>query len=349
MYNKELFDYICNGNIEKSLYNTCVFLIENSKIEILEDTLIFTCSYIGTFVNIFNIVKFNDIIEKTIAIINSDKINVIEYLLLITKMCILCDIYIKQPTTKTGTIPIPKLRLKIQNVFNDDIKLNSNGISKFDIIIPPSDSDIYILALKIITSFIRLLKIVENINSDNTDELHAISILFRDSFDYIIRKKYIIQTKFCLNEYDSIYFLWGFIYCLFNEPFILNYYKLFMYNNSSYNKTIKNQRTGLIFACSIAIIYSYKKNIASSWNDSEKLILNKINDIALILFKQVKKEYLETNVIIENNDNDSKNDDKKNKIDGLTYLNDYIPKISTIDPCRINTSIFQDELKTILK
>ena len=34
MYNKELFDFICNGNIEKSLYNTCIFLIENSRIEI---------------------------------------------------------------------------------------------------------------------------------------------------------------------------------------------------------------------------------------------------------------------------------------------------------------------------
>ena len=51
MYNKELFDFICNGNIEKSLYNTCVFLIENSKIEVLEDTLIYTCSYISTLLN----------------------------------------------------------------------------------------------------------------------------------------------------------------------------------------------------------------------------------------------------------------------------------------------------------
>jgi hypothetical protein len=33
MYNKELFEFISNGNIEKSLYNTCIFLVENSKIE----------------------------------------------------------------------------------------------------------------------------------------------------------------------------------------------------------------------------------------------------------------------------------------------------------------------------
>ena len=133
MYNKELFDFICNGNIEKSLYNTCVFLIENSKIEVLEDTLIFTCSYISTFITIFNIVKFNNVIETTINIINSDNINVIDYLTLITKMCILCDIHNKHPTTKTGTIPIPQLRQKIFNIFNNDIKLNPAGISKFNL------------------------------------------------------------------------------------------------------------------------------------------------------------------------------------------------------------------------
>jgi hypothetical protein len=346
MHDKELFDFISNGNIEKSLYNTCIFLIENSKIEILEETLIYTCSYIGTFINIFNIVKLNDIIQSIINIIDSENINVVEYLILITKMCIICDIYIKHPTTKTGTIPVPKLRVKVQNVFNEDIKLNTNGISKFDIIIPPTDSDVYLVSLKIITSFIRLLKIVENTNSDNVDSIHAISILFRDSFDYIIRKKYIIQTKFCLKEYDSIYFLWGFIYCLYNEPFILNFYKLFMYNNQSCNKTIKNQRSGLIFACSVAVIYSYKKNVASSWNDSEKTILNKINDIALMLFKQIKKEYLETNVIINEPEI---TEPSKNKIDGLTYLFDYIPKISSIEPCRYNNTTFEDELKTITK
>ena len=41
------------------------------------------------------------------------------------------------------------------------------------------------LTLKIITSFIQLLKILENVNCDNTDEIYSISVLFRDSFDYV--------------------------------------------------------------------------------------------------------------------------------------------------------------------
>jgi hypothetical protein len=346
MYNKELFDFICNGNIEKSLYNTCIFLIENSKIEILEDTLIFTCSYIGTFITIYNSNKFNDVINSTINIINSDNIDINQYLILITKMCILCDIHIKQPTTKTGTIPIPQLRQKIFNVFNNNINLNSAGIAKFDIIIPPTDSDIYSLTLKIITSFIQLFKILETISNDNIDDIYTLSVLFRDSFDYIIRKKYVIQTKFCLSEHDPIYFLWGFVHCLFNEPFILNYYKLFTHNNATNNKTLKNQRIGLIHGCAIAIIYSYKKDVITSWNSNEKIILNKIQDIGISLFKQIKKEtgFVEN---IEKKDKTSEHD--KNKIDGLNYIFDYIPKINQQFEDNNTNSIFEDEFRTIEK
>jgi hypothetical protein len=342
MYNKELFDFICNGNIEKSLYNTCIFLIENSKIEVLEDTLIYTCSYIGTFITIFNIVKFNNVIESTINIINSDNINVIDYLTLIAKMCILCDIHNKHPTTKTGTIPIPQLRQKIFNVFNNDIKLNPAGISKFNSIIPPTDSDIYALTLKIITSFINIFKIIETI--DKNDDIYSISILFRDSFDYIIRKKYVIQTQFCLSEHDPIYFLWGFVNCLFNtENFIINYYKLFIINNATNNKTIKNQRIGLIHACAVSIIYSYKRNIASSWTSNEIIIITKIKDIAMTLFSQIKKE-----IIIDDDKPEIKEkEDTKPKIDGLTYLYDYIPKMSSI--IQTNYETFEEEYKTIVK
>ena len=73
----------------------------------------------------------------------------------------------------------------------------------------------------------------------NPDDVYNISILFRDSFDYIIRKKYVIQTKFNLNEHEPIFFLWGFINCLFNyEPSINNYYKLFCLNNPSFSVLI---------------------------------------------------------------------------------------------------------------
>lgn len=344
MYNKELFEYISKGNIEKSLYNTCVFLIENSKIEILEETLIFTCSYIGSFINIYNIAKFNDIISITLNIINSNNIDVIEYLTLITKMCILCDIQIKNPSIKTGTIPINQLRQKILNVFNCNINLNKVGRIKFDNIIPPSNSDIYDLTIKIITSFLQVFKIIET--TDSINDITNISILFRDSFDYIIRKKYVIQTKFCLNDNDPIFFLWGFINCIYADTYINNYYKLFIFNNVS-NKTLKKQRTGLIFGAAVSIIYNYKKHLIYSWNNTENEIINKIKEMSLSLFKQVKKEIIvDSCETIDINENDIEN--KKNKIDGLNYINDFIPKISIINPNhQVNQYEYQEEYKII--
>jgi hypothetical protein len=345
MYNKELFEFISNGNIEKSLYNTCIFLVENSKIEILEDTLIYTCNYISSFVTIYNIAKFNDVIASTIAVINNNTINVIDYLRLISKMCILCDIYLKNPTTKSGTLPIPQLRQKIIHIFSNEIKLNPAGLAKFNSVMPPADSDMHDLVLKIITSFVNLFKIVESVN--NPDDVYNISILLRDAFDYIIRKKYVIQTKFNLNEHDPIFFLWGFINSLFNhDHFIMNYYKLYCINNPSNNKTIRNQRTSLVHACAVAIIYNYKKSFYSSWNCSENLIIDKIGDVAINLFMQVKKEV----GVEEEKTTETKKEfeHQEHKMDGLTYIFDYIPKMSNIINSG-NTFIFEDEYKTIIK
>jgi len=347
MYNKKLFDYICNGNIEKSLYATCIFLIENSKIEILEETLIYVCSYIGFFINIHEIVKLNDIILSTRSIIENDKINVSEYLILITKMCILSNIYNINPISKTGIIPINKLRERIIDVFSEDIKLSSNGIMKFEMIIPPKDSEAYLLSLKIITSFIRIIKIIEDISGDNIDTIEFISIKFKNCFDYIIRKKYIIQTKLNPNEYDPIYFLWGFIEILYqHEDFIHSYYWLF---SNNYKKSLKSHRIGLIYACSISIIYSYKRHIAKSWNQNELNVIYKTKEIAFDLMKQVKKELKSKNLLIEHEE-DKKINKEKEKLDGITYINNYIPTFQGNTNNILNPipPIFEEECKTIL-
>jgi len=353
MYNKELFDYISKGNIEKSLYATCIFLIENSKIEVLEDTLISICSYIGTIIQIREIAKLNDIIISTKFLIENDKITISDYLILITKMCILCNNYNSSLVTKTGVIPLNKLREKIIDVFNDNSKLSSNGIMKFEMIIPPSDSEAYILSLKIISSFIRIIKILEDIGSENIDGIDLISIKFKNCFDYIIRKKYIIQTRLNPNECDPIYFLWGFIEILFqHEDFIHSYYWLF---SNNYKKSLKPNRIGLIYGCAVAIIYSYKKSISNLWNQCELNVIHKTKEISLELLKQVKEELKSKNLLNESQNEKNKTKEilkEKSNLNGINYLENYIPKIELKDQDNesylITPNIFQEELKTII-
>jgi len=342
----ELFDFIAKGNIEKSLYATCIFLIENSKIEVLEETLISVCSHIGSFIQIREIHKLNDIILSTKAIIESDNINVNEYLILITKMCILSNNYNISPLCKTGTIPISKLREKIIDVFSEDIKLSSNGIRKFEMIIPPTDSEAYLLSLKIITSFIRIIKIIEDISSDNTDGIELISLKFKNCFDYIIRKKYIIQTKLNPNEHDPIYFLWGFVEILYNhEEFIHSYYWLF---SNNYSKKLKKDRLGIIYGCAISIIYSYKRFISTSWNQNELNVINKTKEISNELIKQVKKELKAKKLLPEEPIKEPKEIDNNElrNLQRLQILENFIPKYD-INIKEEEKQPYKEELKII--
>ena len=340
MLSKELFDFVCKGNIEKSLYSTCIFLIENSNIEVLEETLISICSHIGTFINIREISKLNDICISTKNLIYNETINVSDYLILITKMCILCNTYNINPVHKTGVIPITNLREKILDVFSDDFKLSTNGIMKFEMIIPPTDSDAYLLSLRILSAFVKLIKIVEDIPTEDSKKIEIISIKFKNCFDYIIRKKYVIQTKLNPNEYDPIYFLWGFIEILYqHEPFINVYFNLFSHN---YKKTLKMQRIGLIYASSVSIIYSHKRSMSISWNQDELNVMQKTKEISNELMKQVKKD-----LNIRNPEPVEKEKDEKKKLDGMSYINNYIPKIQS----NLKTSQilpFEDEYKTII-
>jgi len=355
MYNKELFDYISRGNIEKSLYATCIFLIENSKIEVLEETLISICSHIGTFIQIRDIIKLNDIIISTRNIIENDNITISDYLILITKMCILCNIYNSSLVSKTGVLPLSKLREKIIDIFNIESKLSSNGLMKFEMIIPPPDSDAYLLTLKIISSFIRIIRIIDDIESDNKEGIDLLSIKFKNCFDYIIRKKYTIQTRLNPNECDPIYFLWGFIEILFqHEEFIHSYYWLFCNN---YKKTLKAQRVGLIYGCAVAIIFNYKKSIGNSWNQNELNVIHKTNEISFDLIKQVRDDLKKKNLLPEPSLKEKKEKNKeersnKSKLDGLNYISLFIPKIEVIDKNNDNYAIppilFEEELKTII-
>jgi len=351
MYSKELFDYVSRGNIEKSLYSTCIFLIENSKMEILEETLIYICSYIGTFITIKEISKLNDICICLKKLIDDDKFNIADYLILITKMCIICNIYNTNPVSKTGVLPLSKLREKILDVFSDESKLSTNGIMKFELIIPPSDSDAYLLTLKIISSFVRIIKILDDIPSEKIGDIELISTKFKNCFDYIIRKKYIIQTKLNPSEHDPIYFLWGFIEILYHhESFINIYYELFSFN---YKKSKKQYRIGLLHACAVSIIYSYKRFISQSWNQNELNVIFKTQEMSNELIMQVKKDIKKRDIIdmsVTNQitiDEEIDKKDNKNKIDGIKYLDTYMPIMKPSNPNSINRPPFQEEMKVI--
>ena len=102
---------------------------------------------------------------------------------------------------------------------------------------------------------------------------------------------------------------------------------------------MKTQRLGLIYACSIAIIYSYKRHISKLWNQNELNVINKTKEIAIELMRQVKKDLKK----LKPDEPSVKEEKQVKKFDGISYLDTYVPHINTNTNININISMDMDE------
>lgn len=327
MINDKLFELVTKGDIKNSLYNVCkILLVGDISIESFEHTLIGLCSYIGTFINIYNSKKYIDIINSVKNIIDNDNVVIKHILITVTKMCILCEIYNSHPVVKSGNSTIPVLRKKIIDVFeNSEVKLSQGGIIKFEGVLPPQDSENYNIAILIISGIIFLIKKTDYLSGDDGDKLQKISDKLRNCFEYICRKKYTFETKFYTSDNDSIWFLWGVISLLYSDDYINNAFYIF---NHNWKKTYKQSRLGILWGTAILLIYSHKKDVSNIWDKKEEQIINKINELALTLYNEVKTELSgtfiesikETNIITQPTVN--------NNYDSLEYIFNYVPYVS---------------------
>jgi len=322
MDNNTLYNNIYQAKIKESIYIITQLILEDKNgknIEYIENTFIALCGYIGSYITLVDIRLWIDVVEETYDMINSDKIVIKNIYILVTKLCIVCDIYIKNPKTKSGILNLPKLREKIIYLFDNKAELNYEVITKFDNVLPPSDSETYNLAKLAISGILKNLSKIEYIDySDDTDELLEISNKTRDIFDYLSRKNYKFETKFYHSDNDSIWFLWGIINIMCNDEISNKCFNLFMYN---FVKKMKTERIGLLWGMSIVLIYLNKKTVARVWNENEIILIKKINEVGMDMYKQIKKE------LYKNADSEETKNNYNNSIDGLDVLSNYVPII----------------------
>jgi hypothetical protein len=319
MYNIELYNNIYKAEIQESIYLVTKLILENKNNEIIENTFIAIASYIGTFITLQDIRLWIDIIEEIESFIKNDKIVIKDIYILVTKLCIVCDIYIKNPKSKSGMLSITKLRDKIINIFEDNKNLDYYYITKFEEIMPPSDSETYNISKTIIASIMNIINNINNINNEN--ELIDTSEQLRNIFDYISRKTYKFETIYKHTDNDSIWFLWGIISKICIENFGEIAYNLFMTN---YSKKLKTERLGLIWGTSIGLIYLQNKNISRVWLKDEIILIKKINEVALDLYNQIKKDIYKTNNYKEENIETEKSYNNN----ALNYFLNYKPQLN---------------------
>jgi hypothetical protein len=314
-YNTELYDSICGAKIKESIYVCSKIILKDpdKHFGIVLNTFISVSSFIGSFITIYDIRLWLDTIEDIIKIMEDENI-VMKYIyIIITKLCILCDIHLKgsaSSVTRTGVQDIKILRCKIIDMFEGiKFKLSDIGISRFEGILPPVDSPTYSLATQILTGYVFCIKQLETMS--DTDQIADLSNKIRKSFDYIIRKKYTFETRFYENDNDVVWFLWGLISILYNDHEMDMLYQLFQH---AYNKKNKNMRIGLLWGAAILMIYIPKKDLARNWNHKELKVIKKIEEVSIQLYKDIKKDLIASNEIVD----DKK--EQKQSMDGLQYI-----------------------------
>jgi len=274
------------------------------------------CSYIGSFISIYDIRLLIDVCHDIQYLIEDEKIVMKNIYVLITKLCIICDIYIKNPVTKAGTSNVKLLRPKIIDMFtlNDKFKLSDNGISLFEALLPPVDSETYSLAVQIITGYVYTIKELESLNVDQqADKIEDIANKMRKSFDYIVRKKYSFETKFYKSDNDAVWFLWGMMSLLFKDNDMDLFYELFNYG---YSKKNKNHRVGILWAAGLLMVWIKKRDIARGWTAKEVQVIKKIEEISQQLYIDTKKALIQSGEIEDN----THKLQEENQTRGLEYI-----------------------------
>lgn len=314
MNKTELYNSICNARIKDSIFLATTMILKDQDdttyFDAFIQTCIAVCGYIGSYISVYDIKLWLNVISNLQEIIENENIVMKDIYVLVTKLCIICDIYVKQPVIKTGTLTIKLLREKIIHMFShNSFKLSDTGTTRFEGVLPPVDSQSYNLAIQIITGYVYIIKEINKLCSQNSvDKLADIANSIRLSFDYIIRKKYVFETKFYTSDNDGVWFLWGLISLLYNRNEMNIIYQIF---SNKYNKKNKNERVGLLWGAAITMVYILKKDIARDWNKKELQLIIKIEEVSLQLFKDIKRELIDSSTI---------QNVKKVRADGLDYI-----------------------------
>lgn len=342
--NQDLYENLCNAKIKESIFLCTKLILKDVQdfdktFEIIVNTFASTLSYIASFIAVYEVRIWLNACDELIALIESEKIVMKDVYRLICKMCILCDIYLKNPVSKTGIINVKLLRPKVIDMFvGHNFKLTDIGMSKFEGILPPADSPSYSLALQIITGYVFAIKDIDNLSVDNdADKISDLANKIRKSVDYIIRKKYAFETKFYETDSDAVWFLWGLISMLYQDRELDILYQLF---NVGYNKKSKNGRVGFLWGAALSMVYIKKRDICRNWNQKEIQVIKKVEEISLKLYNNIKKELISSNEIQEDLN-------KPVNIDGLEYILGIRHQVSETVQNEIPANPSNDDIKLI--
>jgi hypothetical protein len=98
-----------------------------------------------------------------------------------------------------------------------------------------------------------------------------------------------------------------------------------MLYNYEFKKKYKQKRIGLIWSLGIISIYTHKRDISNGWSQKEHNVIQKIDDIAIKLYNELRRD-----IIKEYTDMFEKSNKREvEKNDGMDFILKYVPELDS--------------------
>jgi len=284
------------------LYITCEYLL-NGNISSLEDEWINISSQIGFNKKLVFGKLWCEVNEELVSLLKKENLNVKDALIMTSKLYIL-NSRLSDSFVATNE-NIKKIRNEIIEFFPESAALSYEGIKMYRRLLPSQTADNYIFYSRILASFSKLFEsYIDKGEESKQDDI-------RNALEYISRKRneMNLPSQWPLPSMqknmgfgDPVWFLWGMMLCYFSDKKVATNFELFSWN---YKKSLKLNRIGLLWG----LAYCFKNNLAYSWTSEETKVLQKVDEIAADLWKDVREKHKEAADAAEAADEESESDD----------------------------------------
>ena len=314
----ELYNAMINGSSSDALMLTCMHLYENTTV-IMEDDWIVFSALIGKTPEFPYGSLWNQINKSILNFVDAEEVDAKDamvctiQLMLLYKRC-------NENNANIQPLTINLLRQKVIHIFPEKAILSSAGLIKYTPILSvlndiknsetSSESDVSLFCQRILAGLSKVM-------SENSyeDMRYSLEYLCKKKIEIPLPSKYPCPNMEEATRGEIIWFIWGAILCFYGDKngsykynettkdIVFTNYTLFV---THWKRVSNKERLGLLWG----VPYSLNTNVVPEWTYTEKIILDKLDNGGIEIWKSFIQEKLENEKL---NIQVSQQNQKKNK------------------------------------
>ncbi len=100
-----------------------------------------------------------------------------------------------------------------------------------------------------------------------------------------------------------------------------------------------------MYVLGLLCIYVHKQDISKGWTSKEQNVIDKIDEISIKLYNEIRKDLISKNPDLYEKANKQLQEDKTKETDGLEFIINYIPEIDSNKDDNMTTKEYKTTYK----